>query len=260
MKRSMIVVATVMVVMLAASAAQADPTWYTIRFTGTDMFNYTTTVAPRADQDAPRRYRDWMNEDITMEVRSDGDANSNGTNDFAEWAQGTPGLAGFGFSYFNLWGETIGASSWNQPYHAVPDQHDGKYGAESWRNQMVNGVPVHAGMGSPGVWDGGIVLANQSYNPSDYAFPVWRAPTGTQLTMENAASLVFSVDVLIENYDTAFESNGKLRVWFGGFNEPQDTPGAAGEIAGVMLTPEPATMALLAAGGIGMLLRRRRGQ
>ena len=84
MKRSMIVVATVMVVMLAASAAQADPTWYTIRFTGTDMFNYTTTVAPRADQDAPRRYRDWMDEDITMEVRSDGDANSNGTNDFAE--------------------------------------------------------------------------------------------------------------------------------------------------------------------------------
>jgi len=262
MKRSLIGVifcaAVVAVVCASAGTAQADPTWYTITFTGTDLFNYTATTDELYNQGKPRRVREYPNDTdpATWVKWSDTDSDLDGTNDYAEWAAGN--LASYGFSYFNLYGATIAPTYWDQPYHAVPDQDDGKYGAESWRNQMVNGVPVHAGMGSPGVWDGGIVLANQSYNPSDYAFPVWRAPTGTQLTMANAASLVFSVDVLMENYDTAFEPNGTLRVWFGGFDHPQDWTGLTTEVSGI--TPEPATMALLAAGGIGMLLRRKRNK
>jgi hypothetical protein len=255
MKKLITICAVVAMISAISGVAQAAPTWYTISFTGEDMFNYTTSVAPRADQDAPRRLRDWTNDELNYKYESYEDADSDGTNDFAEWAD--ENLETYGFSYFNLWGETIAPTSWDQPYHAVADQGDGKYGVESWKNQTVNGVAVHAGMGSVGVWDGGIVLANQSYNTTNYAFPVWRAPTGTQLTMANAASLLFSVDVLIDNYDTAFEPDGKLRVYFGGYNVPQGTAGAGQEVGGIMLVPEPATMALLGLGGL-LFVRKRK--
>ena len=230
--------------------ASADPTWYTISFTGTDMFNYTTSVAPRADQDAPRRLRDWTvnaSEPDTLNYKYESylDADSDGTNDFAEWASGN--LASYGFSYFNLWGETIPSNSWDQPYQAVPDQSDGKYGVESWRNQTF-----------PTGWTGGIVMANQYYNATDHAFPVWRAPTGEQLTMANAASLQFSVDVLMENYSAAFEPDGRLRVWFGGYDTPQDTLGHTQEVSGIMLVPIPAAVLLgmLGFGVAGLKLRK----
>jgi len=256
MKKSLGIAVAVTMSFVFVCQVQADAQWYTITFTGADMFNYTSSVAPRADQDAPRRLRDWTDDTLNYKYESYEDADSDGTNDFAEWASGN--LANYGFSYFNLWGETLPSTSWDQPYHAVPDQGDGKYGVESWRNQTVNGVAVNPGMGSPGVWDGGIVMANQDYNSTNYAFPVWRAPTDTQLTMANAESLTFSVEVLIENYDTAFEPDGKLRVWFGGFNVPQGTPGAAQEMSGIMLVPEPASIGLLALGGLPLLWRRRR--
>ena len=249
--------------------AGATTQWYTISFTGADMFDYTTTVAPRADQDAPRRLRNWgpaPGYNLNLQLQSDGDADTDGTNDFAEWAAGSPGFADYGFSYFNLSGYTSPPGGWGQKYQVVPDQSDGRFGVDSWKNITVNGVPVHAGMGSPGVWDGGVVKANQAWNPANYAFPVWRAPTGTQLTMANAASLVFGVDVLIENPETAFETDGSLRVWFGGLNFPQEFEGATQEVAGIVLAsaspiPEPMTMAglVLGVGSLVGYIRRRRG-
>lgn len=247
MKKLITICAVVTMIMVFSGVAQAAPEWKTISFTGTQMFEYTTTVAARSAQDAPRRLRDYAG---TTLYRSDGDADLDGTNDFAEWA--STNLSSFGFSYFNLWGDALGTSSWGQPYQAVPDNGDGTFGVNSWRNQTVNGVAVHAGMGSVGVWDGGIVLANQSYNTANSAWPVWRAPTGTQVTMANAADYTFSVEVLMQNPDTAYEPDGKLRVFFGGFNAPQGTEGQ--DVSGIMLIPEPATMCLL---GLGVLMCRK---
>ncbi|HOK67570.1 MAG TPA: PEP-CTERM sorting domain-containing protein [Anaerohalosphaeraceae bacterium] len=230
--------------------------WYTITFTGADLFKYTRTTDELYNQDAPRRVREWPDDTSPTPnwvLWSDTDSDGDGTNDYAEWAD--ENLTGYGFSYFNLWGATIAPDYWDQPYHAVPDNGDGTYGVNSWRNQTVNGVPVINSMGDPYGWAGGIVMANQPYNTTNYAFPVWRAPIGTRLTMENAADLVFSVEVLIENEDTAFEPDGTLRVWFGGFDQPQDWTGVTTEISGIMIVPEPATLGLLALGGL--LLRKR---
>ena len=62
-------------------------------------YSSTTTVAPRANQDAPRRLYDWgPGPDYNLlQLDSWKDANTNGTNDFAEWAKGTQDWASFGF-------------------------------------------------------------------------------------------------------------------------------------------------------------------
>jgi hypothetical protein len=244
MKKVVIICAVVVTILAVGGGASATPTWYTISFTGTDMFNYDTGVDELYNQDAPRRLRSWTDDTLNSSIWSDMDGDTDGTNDFAEWA--TDNLDEYGFSYFNLYGATIAADYWDQPYHAVPDNDDGTYGVNSWRNQTF-----------PTGWTGGIVMANQSYNTTDYAFPVWRAPSGEQLTQTNAPSLQFSVEVLMENYDTAFEPDGLLRVWFGGFNVPQDTPGDALELSGIMLVPEPVTICLLGLGGLTLLRRKR---
>jgi len=261
MKKLMTMCAVVVMILAISSVAQATPEWKTISFTGTDMFNYTTSVAPRADQDAPRRLRDYdgaPDYTMTQQLQSDGDTylnSGNGINDFAEWA--STNLSGYGFSYFNLSGYTSPPGGWGQEYQAVPDQDNGLFGTDSWRNQTVNGVAVTSGMGTTNTWwDGGIVKANQVWNPDNYAFPVWRAPVGTQLTMANAADYTFSVEVLMENPDTAYELDGTLRVWFGGLNFPQEYEGSSQEVAGIVLIPEPATLCLLGLGGL--LLRRKR--
>ena len=258
MKKLMTSCAVALMVLVVSSIAQAAE-WRTISFSGADMFNYTTSVAPRADQDAPRRLRDWdgaPDYDLNWQLQSDGDADSDGTNDYAEWA--VDNLSDYGFSYFNLSGYSSPPGGWGQKYQAVPDQNNGLYGTDSWRNQMVNGVAVTSGNGTSNTWwDGGIVKANQAWNPDDYAFPVWRAPVGTQLTMANAADWTFSVDVLMENPDTAYELDGTLRVFFGGLNVPQESEAASQALAGIVMVPEPATMSLLALGGLTLLRKKR---
>jgi len=259
MKKLLVLLMIVGLVIAGSGKAQAESTWYTISFTGLDLFNYSTNVDELYNQSAPRRVREWAADDsLNWAKWSDTDSStpSDGVNDYADWA--STNLANYGFSYFNLYGATIAADYWDQPYHAVPDQDNGLFGADSWKNQTVNGVSVVPSMGDSAYWAGGIVLANQTYNNTDYAFPVWRAPIGTQLTLANAASLTFSVDVLIENYDTAFEPDGSLRVWFGGFNHPQDWTGVTTEVSGIMNVPEPSTMLLLGFGLVGLAGLRKR--
>jgi len=261
MKTKLMTICLAVTVILAVSGmAQATPEWKTISFTGTDMFNYTTSVALRADQDAPRRLRNWdgaPDYDLISYLQSDGDVDLDGTNDFAEWA--STDLSSYGFSYFNLSGYTSPPGGWGQKYQAVPDQDNGLFGTDSWRNQTVNGVAVTSGNGTTNTWwDGGIVKANQAWNPDNYAFPVWRAPVGTQLTMENAADYTFSVEVLMENPDTAYELDGTLRVFFGGSNFAQEYEGSSQTVAGIVLIPEPATVCLLGFGALSLLRRKRR--
>ena len=264
MKRSMIAMVSMVAVLFIAGMAQAVPEWRTITFTGADMFNYTTTVAPRADQADPRRLRVYdANGNMTQQLQSDGDANLNGINNFAEWAAGSP--TGYAFSYFNLSGYTSPPGGWGQKYQAVAGSGSANnYGADSWRNQTVNGVAVINSMGSASGWAGGIVGTNQAgTDGANFAFPVWRAPTGTQLTMANAAGWTFSVEVLLENPDTAFESDGSLRVFFGGSNFPQDFAGPSWHVAGIVdgaPVPEPLTVlgVIAGVGGVAGYIRKRR--
>jgi hypothetical protein len=239
----------VIVTALVAGQVSATPAWYEVTFTGADMFNYTSGIAPYASQNAPRRFRAYDdNYGITSELTTN--AGSGGVSDFQNWATGN--LASFEFAQFNLWGDSIPdpyvpATSWDQPYRAVPDNGDGTFGANSWR--LVQ---------SPTGWaaGSGIVLANQGYNPMAYAWPVWRAPTGGEITSANAAGMVFTFDVLIENPESAFGPDGKLRVWFGGQNLVDSIPGAYNEVAGIMeldarYIPAPSALLLV---GIGSSL------
>jgi hypothetical protein len=225
---------------LVAGQVSAAPAWYEVTFTGADMFNYSTGVAELYNQDAPRRYRTWdAGGNVTSALWTD--TGSGGVSDFQAWAP--TGLTQYRFSYFNLVGGTIAPDYWDQPYHAVPDNGDGTFGVNSWT--VVQ---------SPVGWTSGIVQANQGYQASaydNYAFPVWYAPAGDELTLANAASMTFTFDVLIENPESAFGPDGKLRVWFGGFDQPQDYIGATNELGGIMTlnaTCIPAPSALLLVG------------
>ncbi len=151
----------------------------------------------------------------------------------------------FAFDEINLWGKDDAAAvAWGEKYVAVPDDAD-------------NGIMSWKVLAAPPGWTDGIVLANQPYNPSSGAFPVWRSGTGQTLSLADMAdpSFTFSFLVLISNPDTAFEANGKLRVFFGGYNDDLQNTGPDNyEVSGVMLldatpVPEPGFIVLL---GIGL--------
>jgi hypothetical protein len=86
----------------------------------------------------------------------------------------------------------------------------------------------------------------------------------------NDPSFVFTFQVLISNPESAFEPDGKLRVFFGGFNDDLQGTGPNNyEVSGAMrlnatalpIIPDPVTAGLVGLSGVGLALvglRRRR--
>lgn len=247
-------VAFLVALMLSLSGvAKADSVWYDVKFTGADIWTYSADNSgqARTDQNAPRRYRDW-----TQPAGSEIQATTYGLNGgvyvgppdtaakggFGAWAP----TSGFAFDEINLWGKDGLAASWGEKYVADPD---GTTGVTSWK--VIQAPPG---------WTDGIVESDPGYNPGPGAFPVWRSGTGAALGIANMNDLSFEFQVLISNPLTAFEPDGKLRVFFGGFNDDLQGTGPDNyEVSGVMtLTatpliataiPEPASIGLL---GIGL--------
>ncbi len=243
-------VAFLVALMLSLSGvAKADSVWYDVKFTGADIWTYSADNAgqARTDQDAPRRYRDWTQANPVRATTYGlnggvyvGPPDTTANGGFGAWAPGS----GFAFDEINLWGKDGLAASWGENYVADPDNPN-------------NGVTSWKVIQAPTGWTDGIVLGNQSYNPDPGAFPVWRSGTGAALGIANMndASFVFEFQVLISNPLTAFNADGTLSVWFGGFKDDKQNTGLDNyEVSGVMRleatqVPEPASIGLL---GIGL--------
>jgi hypothetical protein len=210
-------------VFITAGLSQVSATLYDITFTGADIWTYSADNAAQArtDQTAPRRYRDWTVIGDPVQATTYGYPAAGGTTGFGVSA---PNL-GFAFDEINLWGKGgAAASAWGEKYVAVPD--DPNNGVTSWKV-----------IAAPTGWTDGIVLGNQSYNTGPGAYPVWRSGTGSALSLANMSdpSFVFEFQVLISDPTTAFEPDGKLRVFFGGFSDDQQNTGPDNyEVSGVM--------------------------
>jgi len=253
-----VVIFTVVLLSVGGVAAMADSAWYSVTFTGVDIWTYSADAAGAgpAGQLAPRRYSTFNNDttgapdgtgprvvQATTYGVNGGTASTVANLGFGAWADPTTNT--FAFDEINLWGKDDAAAvAWGEKYIADPDVAD--LGVKSWKV-----------LAAPPGWTYGIVASDPSYNPDPGAFPVWRSGTGQTLSLADMAdpSFTFSFLVLISNPDTAFEANGKLRVFFGGYNDDNQNTGPDNyEVAGVMLlnatpVPEPGFIVLL---GIGL--------
>lgn len=230
-------------------AAGAAPFWYDVSFTGADIWGYSLDNAglARTDQAAPRRHADYSTGSRVLLETTYGLAGGLPTTGFNTWATGAG--SGFAFREFNLWGAG-GATSWGETYESVgtdpPDP-----GVSSWN--VIQ---------SPTGWTSGIVRGGDPWSAdATHAFPVWRFGTGSMLSQSNMLdpSFVFEFQVLISNPESAFDSNGKLRVFFGGVSDIDQYD----EVAGVMTLnadpiPEPCTLILLGGSLAGLAAARRR--
>jgi hypothetical protein len=238
--------AAIGLMLAVAGTAQATPAWYRVTFTGDDLYQYTTGT-DRATDLAPRRYRDWSGTSVVQYDTWSSPAA------FASWVSGAG--QNYGYETLNLWG--AGTSAWGVPFQC--DDSDGIGGYTSWN--LVSAPP--------GWIYGGIVAVDPGYNPSGFCYPVWRpqpqtggTPTGEVFTWADHDGMSFTFDVLIKDPSTAFEPDGKLRVFFGGYS---DEPTNNYELSGVMVlnavaVPEPVTMAglMLGIGGLVTYVRKRR--
>jgi hypothetical protein len=240
-----------------AGTAQATSGWYEVTFDGADMWNYTVYNAGQTavQQDAPHRYAQYdTSGNRTVVATTWGTPPPAAAGDFGAWATSAAGQA-YAIDEFNLWGaDGLGGSSWGEYYVSVGTPHP-DHGFSSWK--LIS---------APAGWTGpnGIVPGGDSWSADEeHAFPVWRVGTGTALTQANMndPQFVWTFDVLISNVETAFESDGSLRVWWGGWDNSSPY---YDDVAGIMNLearpiPEPVTMAgmLLGLGALGRYMRRR---
>jgi len=240
-------------VLLGLPRAAGAQAWYQVSFTGADIWNMSPDNASqsRTDQAAPRRYRDWTQQNVVQATTYGLNGGLPGTG-FNSWAP----TSGFAFDEINLWGAGgSAAAAWGEKYVSVGNTDPGAHGVSSWR--LIT---------APAGWTHGIVDGGHSYSAdSTHAFPVWRSPTDSDadrlgMANMNDAKFNFVFQVLISNPNTAFEDaeHKRLRVFFGGYSDDKQMTGPENErdnyeVSGIMelgATEVPEPSSLLLVGGV----------
>jgi len=281
MKRLMIAVLSVGLVLVGAQMARAVV--YTFQFSEEDLYNHTQTSNTRLyAQDAPRRNHIVWKTDVQTTDSAQGNVS------LYDGIAGTDGF--FQTATYDAWlatnpkdpaGNALGLTAFNLQ-GSVPSwvASGSKNGPMAWGEQYLpaNGTAAWTVLASPTGWTGTVVHMDGA--PADRYTILWSSVTyDNRLLMStvdgNPDSIFrFSVDI-IGDADTVlnpadgnpFESDGRLRIWFGGDWVYPDNSGNEG-YDGVMtlapVVPEPGTIiiwSVLGAGGwLGMrVARRRRG-
>jgi hypothetical protein len=138
----------------------------------------------------------------------------------------------------------------------------------NWQGYNAGVAPVLAGSGVSLTWDYNYVSRATVLKENDDAYHMWYS--GGDGKMDHGIGYAFSADgidwtrdpdpIFYKNDGVAWRANRTYtpmvigdEMWFSGLN-------STGNYTIGYATPEPATMALLALGGIGMLLRRKRSK
>ena len=211
-------------ILAGISQVSAGPVWYDITFTGADIWTYSADNASqsRTDQAAPRRYRDWTQSN-PVQATTYGQNGGLATTGFGTWMLNSD----FAFDEINLWGAGgAAAAAWGETLFSVGNSDQDAQGVSSWK--VIQ---------SPAGWSSGIVKGGDSWSAdATHAFPVWRsAGTNDMLGLAdmNNPAFVFEFQVLVD--PAVLDSNGNLRVFFGGYSDDLQNTGPGNyEVSGVM--------------------------